>query len=996
LRGSNVWWGAIPQPLFVQFIPMSLRSFLDSHRTTESDWHLTGMGKDVGKYSVEDEEYDQFLKLVQGHIFGPTPAASSLLERHREVGPLLVDLDFRYPSGGPLIRRYEDRHVRKFVAHLMAAMIFMTEVENRTQPIRFYMMTKPSPETEKGIHKDGIHIQCPDIHSAPRFQYALRGFLLNRGVIGSVFGSSGLSNPPEDCYDVRVIHHNNWFLYGACKPDKAQYAVKHCWRINPSDIADYLEGSAPADFDELVDAVHDLMEEDVDADMMTALTPYDRNGEFLRLLSIRRGVGISNTSPIRSERSKEWEDLLAVWGTGKAKPETRLNTLQNYTVPQNHGRDDSSDNEEDMVVATHTEEARRVTSECSAEDVALAYRIARQCLNPQARANNYNDWVNLAICLRNIANTDESYRVWVEISRRVPGYESRMTDAEYRSKWNLIRDDNSKRLGMGSLMHWAREDAPKTLETIRSENNRDWIMTYSKDTHVNVASFVCRLYAREFRCSVGSKKGHEWFHFPPDGHSWKHLRTPNELRARLSAEVRNHYIEADREFGRRIQISLGNEGEGKMLEERRKKILQIERQLEMASFKDSVLKECGEKFYDEDFLFKMNCNPNIVGVANGVLDLRYRDSEDGRERVHFRKGMPEDNLSFVMGRSEPDLDPIPYIEWSKIDPMERRELEAFFERIYPEPVLRRYVLTLLSSCLEGTNREQRFYVNQGRGSNGKSMIQTLMRYTFGDYQTSLQTTALTRKRPESGAANPDMIVTKCRRYIYMGEPDQGEKLNTSRMKQLSGEDIVEARGLFADQEKFKMMGKIFLACNDLPPVNSMDNGTWRRLRVIPHISTFVDPEKPIDPENYIFHKDLQLEYKLRKWRVAFLSMMVHYFDKEYLVHGLREPESVMEASNKYKEENDTFHSFLSEKFAREPGAGPLGIATIMDAYKQWKKDQSGRAELKRGEIIERLRQVCDKKSTNREFWGIRLLEQGEDESDAGSVGSRDLLQTVVP
>ena len=204
----------------------------------------------------------------------------------------------------------------------------------------------------------------------------------------------------------------------------------------------------------------------------------------------------------------------------------------------------------------------------------------------------------------------------------------------------------------------------------------------------------------------------------------------------------------------------------------------------------------------------------------------------GRPHVVFRPGLADDGISFQMGRMEPDMDPIPYIEYKASDP-DQVALMEFFSLIYPDPELREYVLMLLASCLEGQNSQQLFFVNQGGGSNGKSMIQNLMEFTFGDYQTSLQTTVLTRKRPESGAANPDMITTKCKRYIYMGEPDAGEKLNTSRMKQLSGEDRIEARGLFSDQEKFNMMGKLFLSCNDLPPISSMDNGTWRRIRVIP-------------------------------------------------------------------------------------------------------------------------------------------------------------------
>jgi putative DNA primase/helicase len=75
---------------------------------------------------------------------------------------------------------------------------------------------------------------------------------------------------------------------------------------------------------------------------------------------------------------------------------------------------------------------------------------------------------------------------------------------------------------------------------------------------------------------------------------------------------------------------------------------------------------------------------------------------------------------------------------------------------------------------------------------------------LGDYVSSLQATALTRKRPESGAANPDIVSIRNKRFIYLQEPDEREPLNTSRMKQFSGEDIVEARGLFEDQQRFKI------------------------------------------------------------------------------------------------------------------------------------------------------------------------------------------------
>lgn len=929
--------------------------------TSDSDWNLTGMGRDVGKYKVEDEEYDHFLELAHSHIFGPRPSACSLLEKHRDVGPLLVDLDFKYAAGGPLIRRYNMDHIKAFLIQYISAIIYFSEVERMSEPLRFYVMMKPSAESDATNHKDGIHIQCPDMITPPKFQYALRGFLMEQNIVGNVFGSTGLTNTAEECYDVCVIHRNNWFLYGACKPNKAQYKVIQMFTINPTDVESCLDGNVPMDFDDLAEVVGDILE------LEKPEVPTD-TADLIKTLSIRRGE-VANTPSIRPAHAGAWEELLGTWGSGKAKAD-RQSTLSPVLA-------EPKVTEESISM----EEGRRVSSEYSTEDIAFAYRIARQCLNPERRAKRYEDWVNLALCLRNIADTDESMHVWMEVSRKVKGYETKMSDAEYQQKWNLLRGDGSKRLRLGSLRYWAKEDSPKLYGDICSETNYDWIKNFAKDTHVNVASFVCRLYGDEFRCSYGAKRAPEWYKY--ENNAWRHLRTPNELRARFSNDVRNNYIKANSRLG--FVLAEATDAEKEVLEKKRKNLLNIERQLEMASFKDNVLKECAEKFYDEEFVSVLNCNAYLVGVSNGVLDLQCMETgaKDGRPHVQFRPGKPDDNISFQMGRSEPDMDAIPYIPYDPESP-DQKDLMEFFRKIYPEDHVRRYVLTLLASCLEGQNREQRFYVNQGRGSNGKSMVQTLMRYTFGDYQTSLQTTALTRKRPESGAANPDMIVTKCKRYIYMGEPDQNEKLNTARMKQLSGEDIVEARGLFAEQEKFKMMGKIFLACNDLPPVSSMDNGTWRRIRVIPHVATFKDPGVPCDPAQYEFPKDLHLEHKLRRWRVAFLSLLVHYYETEYLAHGLIEPDCVLAASNKYKEENDVFFAFVSENYVKEPGAGPVRIGDVMECYREWKKTYGqGKAELKRNEITSRMRDMCDKKSTEKEFWGIRPLEASEDASIGG-------------
>jgi P4 family phage/plasmid primase-like protien len=955
----------------------ALATFLSTHRAVDSEWNLTGMGGwDRGKYFVDDDEYDTFLTLVNQHIFGRPPRASSLLERHREKGPVLVDLDLRYETGGPLIRRFDSSHIRTFISEYVAAMVYFSKVEALTHDLIFYHLEKPSPETDKSNHKDGVHIQCPSLTTTPKYQYGIRGFMLTNNTVGRVFEGTGVTNPHEDVFDESVIHRNNWFLYGACKPDKPQYKVVKIWRFAIADIREALDGGDPTNYTELVEIMHEIMtEESAPTDTL----------EVMKTLSIRRNHDAASQLDIRSIRAAEWEELMIAWGTGKKRPDRAPRNTIEHTDDAARKTPVPTADEDHVLVVTDGEDGCRVTSATTQEEIALAYRLCRECVNAERRASDYQDWINVAICLKNIANTEESFKVWCEITRRVePSHKkAHYSDSELRAKWNLVRVDSSRKLGMASLQYWSKEDNPEKHRSILSETHTEWIMNFSKNTHVNVASFVCRLYKHEFRCSIGQKKGsYEWYQYGTGAHYWKHMRTPTELRARLSAQVVSEYWEAEKKVGDRYHTC--KEEDKPRYDEKKKTISKIQRDLEMTSFKDNVLRECQEKFYDDEFISRLNTNPYTVGLGNGVLDLRHYDNEamTGRPRVVFREGRPDDYISFQMGSSDPDLEPIHWTPYNPEDPVQK-EIAAFFERIYPDPVLREYVLTLLASCLEGANKEQKFYVMQGVGSNGKSMIEKLMEWTFGDYGTSLGTQVFTRKRPDSGNANADIITVKCRRYIHMGEPDDNEKINTSIMKQYSGGDAVQARGLFSDQEKFSIMGKIFMSCNDLPPVSKMDNGTWRRIRVIPHISVFKDPgDASIDPSQHIYEKDLDLENKLRHWRTAFLSFLVHYYDTRYLAHGLKEPDCVCTASNKYKEDNDQFQMFFNECFVRDPAAAPVQAKEVRIIFRDWKRSQGKMCDLKEPAIMERMKVACGSGSTEKEFYGIRVAEDAEDLSGA--------------
>ena len=980
--------------------PLTLRTYLDSRRTTGTNWNVTGLGPGkttgglpdenknwLGKYAIPDDEYDAFLTLVHDHIF-TKGRACSLLEKHKPQSPVLIDLDFRYAGGGPLRRRFTSEQVREFVAAYADAFSRFFGPPSDGDPLQFYVMMKPGPEVEKDYHKDGIHIVCPSVSTLPEIQFALRGWLLQSGAIERIFGPTELTNDAMDCFDISVVSRNNWFLYGACKPDKAWYK-----------LTDVYAAEIPEDYD----AADPLTADHLERENADAVTPL----HLIKLLSLRHGHEKPTDLALRTGSAAtevEWTQLIQRWGKGSNWVRTKSPGLFAKTGATTDSVDTLSlvgggstaavggagtgpspaASEGDMIQVSGLSVPR---GKISTEELAQVYRLVRECLIPTRRAKNYHDWVNLGLLLHNISSTDETCMVWGEFSRRVPGY-GKTSDADFREKWKLLPGEVSaqqkgkKALSIGTLHWWAKEDSPTVYREILSEANTELAVVNDTGTHVSVADLVVKMYQHEFRCCPARKgtsaSAMDWYQFPEDEHTWRSLKTWHRLRERLSTKVRDVYIAANTKVSQRALLTT-DASERERLEKKRDNISKVEKNLQNFTFKESVMKESAEKFYDEEFLGNMNKDGTLVGFSNGVLELNHVGA-DGQFHIHFRDGRPDDCISFQMGRGIVGLDAIPYIPYNPDSPsLEHREILEFFSKIYPDPALRDYCLTLFSACLEGINREQLFYIMTGTGGSGKSMIVDLMSKTFGEYQETLPVTAITRKRADAGSATPEMIVIKDKRFVSMMEPEEGEKINTSLMKQLTGGDVVKARGLFQDQDQFIVTARIFMSCNDLPPVSSMDDGTWRRIRVIPHVSRFVPASVTPNPALNIYARDPLLPTKIIRWRSYFAGMLAWYYEAHYLRGHLKEPPQVSAASDMYRETNDSFSAFCSESLMKEVGS-ELRVGDLMVCYKAWCKFNTAKKVLQKKDLMERMKAVYGAPVDGKVYVGVRLAEEGEDMS----------------
>ena len=961
--------------------PITLKAFLENHRLPSGDRRpasVTGMGDAAGKYLIPDENYEQFLDLMNKHLFEERGRPLNLVEQPNPNGPkpLVIDLDFRYRKDRSLAHPFEQSHIKAFTEKLTEGLGTFFDL-NPYEELRYFVSLRPQAYVDKksGEIKDGIHIVCPDIILSFEKQGILRNWMLGQDAIKEAFKGTSFINESEGIYDASCTRKQGWFLYGESKPDIPAYTLSY--------VLDY----APS------------------ANSWSVIEPFNYdNRELLELLSVRYKLA-ADDNEVKLDAKPMYDRLVASGGGGPVNTQAAVAPIlpiENLTEEQVQRI------EKNPLLIEAFEEAQVDTNY---EEVDLVKQFVRECLNAK-RADDYESWLRVGLCLHSISQSSDMFNLWMEFSAK--SAKSAGNDlVKLKRKWDtsMRAEGNGRRLTIRSLRHWAQLDNPIAFKEIIERDIVNYILHYTSPTHNHVARLMKRMFQDNYAASISSRST-EWFEFLSDHHRWKKINQGIALRNKISgggqtlevtdmiAQARQRFKNSP-EYTRMESIASNNKSlealnqvlktfvekknalrDANRIDDARdienqirdteisidlitkKQDLQradvrdrkfaeladLEGKLHNCGFKDAVMKECVGLFYEEGFEQTLNTSPFRIGCANGVIhldaikpnparpgEMMPMDKEKGDPYNFFHDGVPEDYITFQVGNDMPEYSPIPYLEYDPNDP-EQIELDEFFSKLFPRPELKAWVLKLLASCLEGKNREQCYYTFQGVGGNGKSKLVELMIMTLGDYQSSLQSTALTRKRPESGAANPDIMSIKNKRFIYMQEPDDREPLNTSRMKQFSGEDAVEARGLFQDQERFKISGKLFMMCNTLPTINSMDRGTWRRIRLIPFESKFVNPgDKEIGQPN-VFPKDMNLNAKLKKWRIPFFSRLVHIYLTQYAVsdNGTLEPapEIVMSESRKYRDTFDSLNKFCQERCRIDATSDEA--ATVSDVWKSYR------------------------------------------------------------
>ncbi|MEV0131373.1 phage/plasmid primase, P4 family [Dactylosporangium sp. NPDC050688] len=305
-------------------------------------------------------------------------------------------------------------------------------------------------------------------------------------------------------------------------------------------------------------------------------------------------------------------------------------------------------------------------------------------------------------------------------------------------------------------------------------------------------------------------------------------------------------------------------------------------------------------------LDELDAHPYELNTPSGIVDLRTGSVRPAdRMQLHTR--------STAVG---PDAD-------------RRGEVfERFLDDTFGDDAeMRTYVQRLVGVAAIGTVLEQVLPFAHGDGADGKSTLFGAVMHALGIGSTGYAIAAssdLLIQRPH--ADHPTELAQLAgARLVVCSELDEGQRFAESRIKLLTGGDLIPARFIRGDWFTFRPSHTLILLGNHRPEARSGGPGLWRRLRLLPFAHTV--PEERQDPH---------LPERLREEAPAILAWIVQGA-VAYLRDGPGEPESIRAATAAYAREQDSVARFVGDccEVAVERPAVHVATGELRTAYERW-------------------------------------------------------------
>ena len=859
-----------------------------------------------GVYNIEQTDMKEFYEKYYDHVF-KNKNPEYLTERQLiEDGPILIDVDFRF---NPDVKRrlVTSDHIIDLVMLYMTKINEIYTIPDETK-IDVYITQKDQPNLLEDKTKDGVHIVIGiKMHKAA--QSFIRNQLLQN--IREMWDDLPYKNSVDELIDEGVCKGQvNWQLYGSQKPNHQPYRLTQYLTLEFNEEDDYWNVKTNS------------VKIDVLAHLDKISARNSNNPEFCLREEYREQIE-SEVANLNTKSSSRANNIAS---TKSSKSSIAIDLTQiDYSKIQNM----------EQLDAIIDEIFRTINERPADYELKETHDFAMILPESYYGEGSYNKWIRVGWALRN--TNEKLFVTWIKMSSKSDKF-SFSDVSDYYKMWRRFESNNPNGLTNRSIMYWAKIDNYTEYDKIRKQTVSYFVeQTIDRHTEFDMANVLFQLYKDRFVCV--SIKNNIWYEYTK--FKWIEIDSGNTLRLMISKKMHDIYMGKVQELVEDMIDLENQDSKNDKHRNRSNNLGEICVVLKTTSWKNNIMKEAKELFYDKTFMNKLDSNPYLMCFNNCVVDFKNKIC---------RKGQPDDYIS-----KSTNIDYIPMKELQARGNGETiDDIKRFIKELFPERDLEEYMWQHLASTLIGTNENQTFNIYTGSGSNGKSKLVELMSKCLGDYKATVPITLVTQSRNNIGSTSSEIVQLMGVRYAVMQEPSKGDKINEGIMKEITGGDPIQGRALFKDAVTFIPQFKLVVCTNVLFDIKSNDDGTWRRIRVCDFMSKFTDEpyengKFPRDNFPYQYQIDKKIDEKFEIWAPIFASMLV---DIGFKTGGhVTDCRQVLAVSDKYRESQDYLAEFAKERIQKTDEKRFIKKTEVIEEFKNWYITNYGRTSLPNGKEV---------------------------------------------
>ena len=854
-----------------------------------------------GAFSISDGDQETFWKLYYSAIF-ENKKKEYLTEKQLDHGGCMcVDFDFRFDYN--IERRlHNNDHIED------AIVLYLEEFKqiysfNAVTSFDIFVFQKPNINRlqDKSLTKDGIHILF-GLQVPFNIQLYIRQKMVE---LLPEHWDLPFINDYESILDEGISKGTtNWQLYGSRKPGHEAYELTQQFRVC------YDETDGEFLMDEI--SVRDFNLKDNIAKLSVR---YQNNPKF----------------QVKAEMEKQFKKNQEV-KIKRPNSKTKVNLL----IEDQDGEDDISlDNikcKDDLDKAV-----KYMLNSFSQNEYELIELHKYTQLLPEKFYDPGSHLQNRLVAFALKYTDPRLFLSWVQLRSKAHDFDYN-TIPQLFGMWKKVSKSNksNESITKKSILYWAKQFNYEGYLDVRKESiDHAMEECMNSQTEYDKAFVLKQMFKDKYVCVSYDKKG-IWYVFK--NHRWV-LDRKLSLREAISKSMYELFSKKSDTLNNEWYNYDPTDDRAEFIKKKIKIIGEIMFTLKKTNDKNNIMREAMELFYDDDFIKNMNNIKHLLGFNNGVIDFNTKE---------FRDGYPDDYITMTT-----NINYIPFVEikGNEEHSENMNNCTDFMKKLFPVPELNSYMWDHLASTLLGSNKNQTFNVYHGSGSNGKSILTDFMSVTLGEYKGTVPITLVTEKRGLIGGTSDEILKLKGKRYAVMQEPSKNVKLNEGIMKELTGGDPIQARGLYSESEIFDPQFSLVVCTNNLFDIDSNDDGTWRRIRKCDFKSKFVDCTEDYDKDDgYIFEKDKSLKEKLPQMAPVFASMLVNRaFETDGIV---KDCEIVLEASNEYRKGQDFIAAFVAENIEKTSNLKDrIKKTEVASHFKIWFQQEQGNRKMPKGQEL---------------------------------------------